>query len=228
MDRWLNQIIQGDCLEVMKQLPDESIDLIVTDPPYLCNVEGGAGMAKTWESRTKFFTMIDDFTEHAKEMYRVLKPNSHCIVFTNAKSLQSSINQFNGQLKFIDLLTLVKNNAYPIGGYYLRNTEFALLLTKGFRRVNDESQKNVFYGEPVKNDLHPTIKPLSVIERMIDQSSNKGQIVLDPFLGSGTTAVAALNTGRFFIGIEKEPKYVEIARQRVEQAQAQQSLFGTI
>ena len=225
IDRFLNQIIQGDCLEVMRDIPDKSVDFVLTDPPYLCEINGGAGMAKTWNSRKTFFDMIENFSEHAQEMYRVLKDNSHCIIFTNSKSLQSSINQFTEVFRFIDLLTMVKSNAYPIGGYYLRNTEFALLLTKGFRRVNDESQKNIFYSEPVKNDIHPTVKPLSVIEKMIVQSSQKGDIIFDPFLGSGTTAVAAHNTGRFFIGIEKEQKYVEIARQRLEQAQTQQSLF---
>jgi len=227
MDRFLNQIICGDCLTVMRDIPDKSVDLVLTDPPYLCEINGGAGMAKTWNSRNNFFEMIEDFSEYAKEMHRILKDNSHCIVFTNSKSLQNSINQFTKVFKFIDLLTMVKNNAYPIGGYYLRNTEFALLLTKGFKRINDETQKNIFYAESVKNEIHPTIKPLSVIEKMIIQSTQKEQVVLDPFLGSGTTAVAAHNTGRFFIGIEKEPKYVEIARKRVEQAQAQQSLFGT-
>jgi len=81
-----------------------------------------------------------------------------------------------------------------------------------------------FYGEKAR--FHPTQKPLKLIERLVLASSNEGDIILDPFLGSGTTAIAAHNTGRKFIGIEKEPKYVEIARKRVEQAQMQQSLFG--
>jgi DNA modification methylase len=91
----------------------------------------------------------------------------------------------------------------------------------------DRNHKNV-WRYPSKNTglYHPTEKPMSIIVRIIGASSNKGDIILDPFLGSGTTAIAAHNTGRFFIGIEKEPKYVEIARKRLEQAQAQQSLFA--
>ena len=79
-----------------------------------------------------------------------------------------------------------------------------------------------------KNRIHPTQKPVALFEYLIRTYTNEGEIVLDNCIGSGTTAVAALNTGRFFIGIEKEPKYVEIARKRVEQAQAQRSLFGTM
>jgi site-specific DNA-methyltransferase (adenine-specific) len=80
----------------------------------------------------------------------------------------------------------------------------------------------------VQRGLHPTQKPIALCEYLIKTYTNEGEIVLDNCAGSGTTAVASLNTGRFFIGIEKEPKYVEIARKRVEQAQAQRSLFGTM
>jgi site-specific DNA-methyltransferase (adenine-specific) len=75
---------------------------------------------------------------------------------------------------------------------------------------------------------HPTQKPVALFEYLIKTYTQPGEIVLDNCAGSGTAAIASLNTGRFFIGIEKEPKYVEIARKRVEQAQAQRSLFGTM
>jgi len=80
----------------------------------------------------------------------------------------------------------------------------------------------------VQRGLHPTQKPVALFEYLIKTYTQPGEIVLDNCIGSGTTAVAALNTGRFFIGIEKEPKYVEIARKRVEQAQAQQCLLGNV
>jgi len=95
---------------------------------------------------------------------------------------------------------------------------------------NEAFPKTIQYFSPrsMKSDrgLHPTQKPVALFEYLIKTYTQPGEIVLDNCIGSGTTAVAALNTGRFFIGIEKEPQYVEIARQRVEQAQAQQSLFG--
>ena len=75
-------------------------------------------------------------------------------------------------------------------------------------------------------NIHPTQKPVPLFEYLIKTYTQPGEIVLDNCIGSGTTAIASLNTGRFFIGIEKEPKYVEIARQRLEQAQSQQQLFG--
>lgn len=77
-----------------------------------------------------------------------------------------------------------------------------------------------------RGKVHPTQKPVELFEYLIKTYTNEGETVLDNCMGSGTTAIASLNTGRFFIGIEKEPKYVEIARKRVEQAQSQQSLFA--
>lgn len=91
---------------------------------------------------------------------------------------------------------------------------------------NQKTHHSVWNYEIADKQGHVTPKPVPLIENIIHHSSNKGDIILDPFLGSGTTAIASLNTGRFFIGIEKEPKHVEIARKRVEQAQSQQSLFG--
>ncbi len=91
---------------------------------------------------------------------------------------------------------------------------------------NQKTHHSVWNYEIAPKIGHVTPKPVPLIENIINHSSNPNDIILDPFLGSGTTAVAALNTGRFFIGIEKEPKYVEIARKRLEQAQAQQSLFA--
>lgn len=86
--------------------------------------------------------------------------------------------------------------------------------------------RQALYINSESKTVHPTQKPVALFEYLIKTYTNEGEIVLDNCIGSGTTAVAALNTGRFFIGIEKEPKYCEIARQRLEQAQMQQSLFG--
>ena len=86
-------------------------------------------------------------------------------------------------------------------------------------------QSIIVFPKPNKA-VHPTQKPVALFEYLIRTYTNEGEIVLDNCMGSGTTAVATLNTGRFFIGIEKEPKYCEIARKRVEQAQSQQQLFG--
>jgi site-specific DNA-methyltransferase (adenine-specific) len=91
---------------------------------------------------------------------------------------------------------------------------------------NQKTHHSVWNYEVAKKLGHITPKPVAMIENIIKHSSNEGDIILDPFLGSGTTAIAAHNTGRFFIGIEKEPKYCEIARKRLEQAQLQQTLFG--
>jgi site-specific DNA-methyltransferase (adenine-specific) len=91
---------------------------------------------------------------------------------------------------------------------------------------NQKTHHSVWNYEVAKKLGHITPKPVEMIENIIKHSSNENSIILDPFLGSGTTAIAAHNTGRFFIGIEKSKEYCEIARKRLEQAQAQQSLFA--
>ena len=101
------------------------------------------------------------------------------------------------------------------------------LATKDAIQTHTNYPRTVIQADvEMKAEFHPTQKPVALFEYLIKTYTNEGEIVLDNCIGSGTSCVAAINTGRNYIGIEKEPKYVEIARQRVEQAQAQQSLFG--
>jgi site-specific DNA-methyltransferase (adenine-specific) len=116
-----------------------------------------------------------------------------------------------------------KDNSGNFADCELAWTSFKTAVRKIKYRWNGMLQENMKEKE---YRFHPTQKPIGLFEWILDNYSEQGMIILDPFLGSGTTAIAAHNTGRFFIGIEKEPKYVEIAQKRLEQAQAQQSLFA--
>jgi len=256
MDLPVNQIICGDCLEVMPLLPDKSIDMILCDLPY------GTTACK-WDT-------IIPFEPLWKQYERVIKDNGAIVLFGtepfSSYLRTSNINLYkydwkwrknkvgnvfnckNSPLKiYEDIIVFSKgsiaNGAKLMMQYYPQgliecnanrsNKRTSLDTTIGHRpsRQNDYNQKFTNYPLNIlefnsETGFHPTQKPVALFEYLIRTYTNEGEIVLDNCIGSGTTAIAALNTGRFFIGIEKEPKYVEIARQRLEQAQAQQSLFA--
>ena len=226
IDRFLNQIIEGDCLEVMKDIPDKSVDLVLTDPPYGINYQSNF-------RQEKFLKIENDDTVNVdwiKISFDKLKDGGALYCCTRWDVFDKWKCEIEKYFDIKNTIIWYKHGGGlgDLTGAYIYNHEFIIFATKGKhylrgKRINDvwEIQK-----DNVNNYLHPTQKPILLMETMIDKSTDKGDIILDPFLGSGTTAIAAHNTGRFFIGIEKEPKYVEIARKRLEQAQAQQSLFA--
>ncbi len=235
MDKWLNQIIEGDCLEVMKEIPDKSVDLVVTDPPYKLTSGGCRGGLNITFNQTdqkgkesgEMFE-IPKFEEWFPEVYRVLKDGSHFYCMCNDKHLENILKTGReNNFKELNVLVWDKGMHTPLG-YYMKNIEFIVLFRKGYAKKINNMGSKALIGIVGKrgNKIHPSEKPKELIEHLLLNSTKETEIVLDPFIGSGTTAIAALNTGRFFIGIEKEPKYCEIARKRLEQAQMQQRLFA--
>lgn len=220
MDLPLNQIIHGDCLEIMRKIPDKSVDLILTDPPYGLGYENH-NRAGTQRGKSKAvcrdygFFEWDNFRltkEYFDEIFRISKDQ---IIFGG-----------NYYISFLYdspcWLVWDKNNGN--NGY--ADCEIAWTSFKTAIRKFKWTWHG-FIQEDMKNKeqrYHPTQKPVALMEWILRNYSKKGDIVLDPFIGSGTTAIAALNTGRFFIGIEKEEKYVEIARKRIAEHMQQQSI----
>lgn len=217
-DDYINKVIQGDCLEVMKQMPDKCVDLVLTDPPY--------GMAYQSSRRTDKHEKIelDDsiewFRDFARESFRVLRDDSHIYAFCN----DYAISHFRDWLEKAGFtpkraLVWVKNNhtSGDLEGDYGNKTEFCIYAQKGRRLLNGNRDTNVLESKRQNTDLHPTEKPLDLIMKLIQKSSNSNEIIFDPFLGSGTTAVAAKQLGRNFIGIELSEKYCEVARNRLTQ-----------
>ena len=217
----------GNCLEIMKDIPDNSIDLIVTDPPY--RTISGGNKSEKWKSGYKnsilykndgkIFEHNDiDHKKWLKECYRVLKNNSHIYIMTNV------LNLFNLEklatdvgFKLHNLLVWEKNTANA-NRWYMKNCEYVLFMRKGkAKTINNPSSKTVHkYNNIIGNKLHPTEKPVDLMKFYITNSSNKNDVVLDPFMGSGSTGVACINTNRNFIGIELDEKYFNIAKERIE------------
>ena len=216
---------QGDCLELMKDIPDKSIDLVVTDPPYKI-VQGGCTnkavrLKGSNQEQLKKGTLFNNnsikFNEWIPEVYRVLKNNSHCYIMSNDRNINELLNICEKVgFKLLNILVWGKSKHSP-NRYYLKNCEFIVFLRKGkAKNINNMGTKQLLLIDNVENKNHPSEKPIKLMEILIKNSSNEQDKVLDPFMGSGSTGVACINTNRNFIGIELDEKYFNIAKERIE------------
>ena len=241
IDRFLNQIIEGDCLEVMKEIPDKSIDMILCDLPY------GTTACK-WDTIIPFEPLWEQYE-------RIIKDNGAIVLFGSQPFTSELIHSNLKMFKYEWIWDKVNPSGFQIAKYQpLKQHENILVFGKNkinyypIKIPRDKIKKSRHYGKSSESNplayvdninreysdynpksiitvsnanrkgrLHPTQKPVALFEYLIKTYTNEGEIVLDNCIGSGTTAIAALNTGRFFIGIEKEEKYVEIARKRIDE-----------
>lgn len=220
---------QGDCLDLMKKIPDNSIDLIVTDPPYK-TITGGDSDGKNSErpkgmlsGNRKLFAHQNNIkiSDWIPELYRIAKNKSHIYIFTNSLNLNEILTtSINNGFKLHNILVWEKNNCTP-SQFYMKNCEYVLFLRKGKAKwINDiGGSKTVHkFNNVIGNKNHPTEKPIDLLQFYIANSSNEGETVFDPFMGSGSTGVAAKNLNRNFYGIELDEHYYEIAKNRIESA----------
>lgn len=216
----------GDCLEIMKDIPDKSIDLVVIDPPYKIDA-GGSGGAFGKEKRlyhAEVKTLSDGITNLVlDELVRIMK-KINIYIWCNKNQLRQYINYFEELGATTDLLTWHKTNPVPTcNNKYLSDTEYILYFRKdGVPMYGTYETKKKYYVTPTNKEdkkiyKHPTIKPLDIIKNLIINSSQENDIVLDCFMGSGTTGVACINTNRNFIGIELDENYFNIAKNRIEE-----------
>ena len=212
------KIIEGDCFTVMRGFPDKSFDLVLTDPPY------GMNYQSSWRTDKHEKIALDDniewFAEFAKELYRVMKNDTHAYIFCNEYAL-SHFRDWLESAGFTNKRTLVwvKNNhtSGDLEGDYGNKTEFILYAQKGRRLLNGSRETNILNYARALTDNHPTEKPLDLCRFLIQKSSMEGESVFDPFAGGGTTIVAAKLEGRSGIGIELSKKYCEVALSRLSQ-----------
>lgn len=222
-----NMLLNQDVREVFKTIPDNSIDLVVTDPPYKTTSRGNAGtsggmLQKEINKKGQVFKHNNiKPQEYIPELYRVLKDGSHCYIMTNHVNLQEMLNvATESGFKFVKCLIWDKGNKI-MGQYYMSSFEYILFLRKGkAKRINNCGTADILRvpniklkGEDGKN-LHDTEKPVELMKIMIDNSSNEGDIVFDPFMGIGSTGVACLELNRRFIGVELDEQYFPIAKYR--------------
>ena len=201
----------------------EQFDLIVTDPPYGDNI--GYGRCGK--------TILNNEDESINYkilplLYDVLKPDKSCYVFTNWKFEHKLRNFIENETKFnIRMLICIVKNNFGLGYGFRNQSEYCLVLEKGNPKYNLNDFSNVLKMQHIQhdNETHPHQKGLYLIEKIIQHSSKPGELILDCFSGSGTTAVACHNQKRNFVCIEKDKKYFAASVERLNIARSQMRLF---
>ena len=214
LHQYLNQVIFGDALQVLKDFPDKSIDLIVTDPPYGDNTVYGRQRTRIAGDENPLLAL-----QVMSEAYRVLKQNAVAYVFFGIRHWSLLQMFFINYTKYKIRDVIVWDKVYKGRGYgFRRQYEMILVLEKGKPRYRNPGLSNIIKAKRIafQELLHPHMKPLELIKTLILQSSDESDVVLDPFIGTGTTAVAAHQLERNFIGIELDFKYWLAAQRRLK------------
>ncbi|MEZ9916360.1 DNA-methyltransferase [Vibrio breoganii] len=202
----MSNVYKKDAVAWLRSLADESVDLIVTDPPYESlekhRSKGTTTRLKHSKSSSNdWFTIFpnDRFEELFSEIYRVLKKGRHCYLFCDQETMfiAKPIAEAVG-FKFWKPLVWDKQ-AIGMGYHYRARYEFVLFFEKGKRKLNNLGIPDVLEYKRVWRG-YPTEKPVELIETLINQSTQEGELVVDPFFGSGSTLVAAQNLGRMYKG----------------------------
>lgn len=231
-------LYQADCLEAMRKIPSGSVDLILTDPPYNLGIfmqQRGPNLNKMRENHfaysgwdnLEFDRWKEVMDEFLSECHRVLKRRGALLIFMSVIKVETIINlAVSHKFYYKTVGTWHKQNPMPrnMNLHFLNSTESWLYFinngTTGTfnnegKPIHDFIETATISQSERRHGKHPTQKPLKVMQHFINLLSNKGDVVLDPFMGSGTTGVAAIEAGRKFIGIEISPSYFSIALKRI-------------
>lgn len=220
MTDWRDTIVQGDALEVLKEIGAGSIDCIITDPPYFLP-------AKHYQTRKDFKRNFADlgilegfFKILFSEIDRVLKTNGFLYMFCDGQSYPLFYYHLYPYFRILRPLIWDKKTAFT--GYYWRHQHEIILF--GVREKSPKiptGKGDILRHSAVKVDerLHPAEKPVKLLLEIIAETSKEGDFILDPFCGSGTTCIAAKMLGRHYLGIDISPEYCEIANKRFAEIQ---------
>ena len=213
-----HMIVQGDCLDVMKTMDDESVDCVVTDPPY--NIGKNYGNDSDLQNASDYEEWL---SQVGSEIMRLATPEAWIAVFNGADRIKTTIDAFGAENHVWTACWYAPNKRHrSVYGFSLWQP---IVL---FRKSGREWLKlRDFYSYTTGSEHydHPTPKPYGLIRHLVSDFSHEGDLVLDPFLGSGTTAVAASELDRRFVGIELNADYVAVAEKRMSEETNQIRLF---
>lgn len=203
----------GDCLERMKEIPDSSVDMVCTDIPYGEVSQKSSGLRLL--DRGNADTCSIDLTEMVANLVRICKGSFY--IFCGTTQISELVTLFKSHGLTTRVGAWEKSNPSPMNGtrLWVSGLEFCVFARKPNSVFNEHCQKALWHAPSGRSKIHPTEKPVKLIERLILASSVEGDTVLDNTMGSGTTGVACTNTGRKFIGIEMDPTYYGIACGRI-------------
>jgi len=218
-------LLLGDCLEQMAGLPDSSVDMVLADIPY-GEINKHAGKPGGIRNLHRGVADVVTFSlaPFVAELVRLCSGSFYIFCGTEQVSTLRSLFVQHGLTTRLGIWE--KNNPSPLHGdkFWLSSIETCVFSRKPKATFNEWCKSSVWRHPTQPGKLHPTMKPVGLMERLILASSNPGDIILDPTMGSGTTGVAAIKTGRQFIGIERDPDYFDVASRRI--AEANGTLLG--
>ena len=212
-----------DCLNIMKQIENESIDLIVTDPPYLIKYKTNRRKNKDHDFCSEILNDDNEqlIIDYIRECYRILKNNTAMYMFCNCDKVDFFKQELeNAGFKIKNMIIWVKNNwtAGDLKAQFGKQYEIIFLVNKGRKCFNGKRITDVWMFDKIsgKKQLHQNQKPVDLLKQCILKHSDENDMIFDGFMGSGCTGVACIETGRKFIGVELDKKYFEIAKERIE------------
>ncbi len=212
------ELILGDCLERMKEIPDGSVDMILTDPPYGMSLTLKRGKFKV--VKIKNDNNLEWVTAFFSECFRLTPKNSVSMFFCNHHCVSEFISAAKAAGFEIKNLLVWDKGHFGMGGNWRPVHELILVCSKGRFVTRSKNLRTIVGFKKVHHSksVHPTEKPIDLLEHLISEPDYNPKTILDPFMGSGSTGVACVNTSRRFIGIELDPEYFAIAKQRIESA----------
>ncbi len=215
------ELYKGDCTKLLKGIPNNSVDLIIADPPYGINFQSNFRKDR-FDKLQNDDVVLEDWLSEA---HRVLKDGGAIYTFTRWDVYPQWYSAIEELFKIKNCVIWHKRGGGlgDLKGAYIFNHEFLIFATKGRHILNGKRCSDVWeiQKDAPSKYQHPTQKPIELMQKIIEKSSNVGDTILDPFMGSGSTGIACVNTGRNFIGIELDDKYFEIASNRIEEARQQ-------
>jgi len=219
----LNRIYNEDCLEGMKRISDNSVDCILTDIPYGEVNRSSNGLRKLDKSHADI--VLFDIERLCKEFTRISKGSIY--VFCGIEQVSDIRKTFVQQGLSTRIIVWEKTNPSPMNGdkIWLSGIELCVYGKKPRATYNGFGRNSVIRYSSGESKIHPTQKPVNLFGDLILTSSNEGDTIFDPFMGSGTTGIAAIRTNRKFIGFELSKQYFDIATKRIKEEIQQKKLF---
>lgn len=226
----LDQIIQGDGMQLLRDLPDGSVDLLLTDIPYDA-VNRVGGLRKYDKGNADILTF--DLTDFLHEASRVTRGTLYVFCSTEqAGHIRNTLDSDTGWV-FVRHCTWHKTNPSPVGGqfFWLSGNEQCVAAKKPgafFDGTKEKCSSNIWQSPCGSSKRHPTEKPLGLFERLVLASSIPGDLIVDPFCGSGTTGVAGIKHLRNVICAELDPDFVRVANQRLDNTKAKYKMYRSM
>lgn len=214
-------IYNKDCISGMKSIPNETVDCIVTDPPYLMRYKSGRRKNRSHKFCNEIIGDNDEdlIKNYISESYRILKPNTALYMFCNANNIEKFKIEIEKYFTVKNIIVWVKNNhtSGDLIAQYGKKYEFIIYANKGRCPICGKRISDVWEFPKVsgKNLIHQNQKPVDLIRQCIEKSTDEGCLVFDGFMGSGTTAIAAIDTNRHYLGYELDREYYHILQNRI-------------